>query len=234
MAAMTTNESMTNELFEKAVNKGKYYLPLYLLVPAAFWIGFHYSGIAMNWQAFGLGALGWIIALFLRGPLSAIVMKLPKEKAQTIVVASSGFIEECVRLAILLITGLSFSWSLSLGQGWAAVEVLFVIINVIVLRTLVNRTDEKAMQAKEMLKLQGNLSADPMWGVVERIFATAFHIGCTLLAAKYSWTLVLLIPLHSFVNLSAVKLAKKSIAAFELTMAVIGTITLIIGLIVFQ
>jgi hypothetical protein len=224
----------TNEKFEKAMNKAKFYLPIYILVPVAFWLVFHYCGVTMNWRAFGLGALGWVIALFLRGPLSAIVMKMPKEKAQTIVVASSGLFEEGIRLAMLMITGMSFSWSISLGQGWAAVEVLFVMINVIVLMSLAKRTDEKAMQAKEIIKLQGNLSASPMWGVMERIFSSALHIGCTLIVAKYAWTVVLLIPLHSLVNLTAVKLAKKSVVTVELIVAAIGTVTLAVGLLLFQ
>jgi hypothetical protein len=214
------------------VNQAKYFLPVYILVPLAFWAAFHFSGIEMEWQALGLGALGWVIALFLRGPLSAIVMKMPKEKATTIIVGSSGVFEECIRVAVLMLTSMTFSWSVSIGQGWAAVEVLFVMINVIVLVSLAKRTDEKAMQAKEMLKLQGNLSAGPLWGVFERIFASAFHIGCTLLAAKYPWLVVLLIPLHSFVNLTAIKLAKKSIVQTELTIASVGGIVLAAGIIV--
>jgi hypothetical protein len=224
----------TQEQFEKAMNKAKYFLPIYILVPFAFWIAFHYSGIVMDWRAFGLGALGWVIALFLRGPLSAIVMKMPKEKAQTIVVGSSGVFEECVRLVMLLLTGMTFSWSLSLGQGWAAVEVLFVIINVTVMISLAKRTDEKAMQAKEMLAIQGNLSSSPMWGIFERIFASAFHIGCTLIVAKYPLTVVLLIPLHSSVNLMAVKLVKKSVVTVELIIAGVGAIALLIGLSLFH
>jgi hypothetical protein len=233
MTSIIVDERSTlNQQFDKALKKAKYFFPLYILVPAAFWLAFHYSGTEIEWRAFGLGALGWVIALFLRGPLSAIVMKLPKEKATTIVVGSSGVLEECVRIAILMLTSMTYSWSVSIGQGWAAVEVLFVMINVLVMASLAKRTDEKAMQAKEMLKMQGNLSASPMWGVIERVFASAFHIGCTLLAAKYPWLVVLLIPLHSFVNLTAIKLAKKSIVQTELTIASVGGIVLAAGIIV--
>lgn len=221
---------VTEQQFDKALKKAKYFLPLYIFVPAAFWVAFHFSGTEIEWRAYGLGALGWLIALFLRGPLSAIVMKLSKEKATTIVVISSGVFEECVRIAILMLTSRTYSWSVSIGQGWAAVEVLFVILNVIIIASLSRRTDEKAMQAKEMLKMQGNLTASPLWGVIERIFASAFHIGCTLLAAKYPWLVVLLIPLHSFVNLTALKLAKKSIVQTELLIAAIGTIVLVAGI----
>jgi hypothetical protein len=230
MMASLNEIRSTQEQFAKAVNPAKYVLPVYLLVPTAFWAAFHLSGIEMEWRAFGLGALGWVIALFLRGPLSAIVMKMPKEKATTIIVSSSGVFEECVRLGILLLTSLTFSWSLSLGQGWAAVEVLYVMITVIVMVSLAKRKDEKAMQAKEMLMLQGNLNAGPLWGVFERIFASSVHIGCTLIVAKYPWTVVGLIPLHSSVNLIVVKFAKKSIIAVELTIALVGIILLTVGL----
>jgi hypothetical protein len=232
MTTMTTVDEClsTQEQFEKAVNKAKYFLPLYIVVPLAFWLAFRLSGLEMDWRAFGLGALGWVIALFLRGPLSVIVMKMPKEKAQTIVVGSSGVFEECVRLVMLLLTAMTFSWSLSLGQGWAAVEVLFVIINVIVMVSLAKRTDEKAMQAKEMLAMQGNLSSSPMWGIFERVFASALHIGFTLIVAKYPLTVVLLIPLHSAVNLMAVKLVKKSVVTVELIIAVVGVIVFLVGL----
>jgi len=228
------NSNESQQQYEQVMNRAKYFLPLYLLVPVMFWLVFHYSGTAMEWKAFGLGALGWVIAFFLRGPLSAIVMKMPKEKATTIIVASSGVFEECVRIAVLLLTSLTFSWSLSVGQGWAAIEVLFVIINLIVMISLSTRTDEKAIQAKEMLQMQGNMNAHPVWGVIERIFASAFHIGCTLLVAKYPWLVVLLIPLHSFVNLSAIKLSKQSMVQTELLIAIFGIITLTVGILVFQ
>ncbi|MEC0093689.1 YhfC family glutamic-type intramembrane protease [Paenibacillus macquariensis] len=228
------NSNESQQQYEQVMNRAKYFLPLYLLVPVMFWLVFHYSGTAMEWKAFGLGALGWVIAFFLRGPLSAIVMKMPKEKATTIIVASSGVFEECVRIAVLLLTSLTFSWSLSIGQGWAAIEVLFVIINLIVMISLSKRTDEKSIQAKEMLQMQGNMNAHPVWGVIERIFASAFHIGCTLLVAKYPWLVVLLIPLHSFVNLSAIKLSKQSMVQTELLIAIFGIITLTVGILVFQ
>jgi hypothetical protein len=235
MTSIITNvSSTTQEQFTKATKQAKYFLPVYILVPLTFWAAFHFSGIEMEWRAFGFGALGWLIALFLRGPLSAIVMKMPKEKATTIIVGSSGVFEECVRLAVLMFTSMTLSWSVSIGQGWAAVEVLYVMINVIVLASLAKRTDEKAMQAKEMLKMQGNLNASPLWGVLERIFASAFHIGCTLIVAKYNWTVFLLIPLHSSVNLVAVKFTKKSVVVVELFIAVIGTVLFVAGLSIYH
>ncbi len=230
----TQTESSTQQLFERAIRRSKRFLPLYVLVPVAFWLAFQASGTDMRWDAFGWGALGWTIALFLRGPVSALVMKLPQKKAQTIVVGSSGVLEESVRLVLLALTSASYSWSLSVGQGWAAVEVLFTIINVLVIYSLSGRTDDKAVQAKEMLRLQGNLDGNPLWGIVERIFASAFHIGSTLLLAFNPWLVLLLVPVHSLMNLAAVQLAKRSVALTEAAVAVIGTAVLVAGIVAMQ
>ncbi|GIP24281.1 MULTISPECIES: hypothetical protein [Paenibacillus] len=226
----TTNLNTQNDTLELQVKKTLPLLPVYVLVPVLFWVVFHYSGTPLVWAAFGLGALGWIIALMLRGPVSAVAMRLPKEKAQQIVVGSSGPLEEGVRLGLLLLTGSGFSWALSIGQGWAAVEVLYTMVQVVAIASLAKRTDEKALQAKAMLEAQGTVNASPVWGIVERISASAFHIGCTLLAAANPWLVFVLIPLHSAVNLTAVRLAKKSLAMMELVIAIVGLAALVIGL----
>ncbi|MDG0794036.1 YhfC family intramembrane metalloprotease [Cohnella ginsengisoli] len=222
--------SDTQQQFEFAVRRAKWILPLYIVVPALFALGFYAGGVDMDWKAFGLGALGWFVALLLRGPVSALAMKMPREKGTAIVTGSSGVLEEGVRVAMLLLTSTAYGWAVSFGQGWAAVEVLFVMVNVIALAALAPKTDEKSMQAKEMLKQQGQLSAGPIWGVIERVFASAFHIGCTLLVAKYPWSAAALIPLHSFVNLAAVKYARISIYKVELLMAIAGTVMLAVGI----
>ncbi|MBE3570011.1 MAG: YhfC family intramembrane metalloprotease [Bacillales bacterium] len=224
------SNSSLNEQYKQAVSKSMYVLPFYILVPVFFAVLFYMYGTAVVWQAFGLGALGWIIALLLRGPVSAIAMKTSsKEKAQSIVVSFSGPLEEGVRFGLLLLTSTSFSWAISLGQGWAAVEVLFTIVNGIVFISLANRTDEKAMQAKEMLQSQGNFTATPLWGLIERIFASAYHIGATLVMAQIPWTVLLFIPFHSLFNLLSVKLLKKSIVLTEVFIAFVGIVVLLLG-----
>lgn len=206
-------------------------LPAYALVPVAFALAFYAAGYALDWKAFGLGALGWLVALFLRGPVSVIAMKLPQERGKNIVVGSSGVLEEGVRLGLLALASTGASWAVSVGQGWAAVEVLYVMINVVLIASLVKRTDEKAMQAKQFLEAQGTVQAHPFWGVLERIWASAFHIGCTLIVWRYGWSVALLIPLHSALNLIAVRLAaKRSVPAASAFIAVVGVGTLAVGL----
>lgn len=209
-------------------------MPFYILVPVLFWGAFHMSGYGLDWLGFGLGALGWFIAFFLRGPLSLVVQKWPKDRAQKVIIGSSGVLEEGVRLILLAVTAASFTWAQSVGQGWAAVEVLFTIVNVIVILSLIQRTDEKAMQAKGMLLAQGNIQSSPLWGVLERIWASAYHIGATLLIAHSPWLVLLLIPMHSGLNFAALHAAKRSMLRANMIIAVTGLIALAGGLLLFR
>jgi hypothetical protein len=231
MHANVQRQDYDNELYRRAVKRSLRSLPLYLGVPLMVWLGFEAAGHPMDWKGFGIGALGWLIALALRGPVSAAVAKLPQEKGRNIVGLSSGVLEESTRLVVLALTSFSSSWALSVGQGWAAIEVVFAMVNVAVLASLADKTDEKAMQAKQFLAAQGQLESSPLWGVLERIWASAFHIGCTLIVAAVPWTVAVLIPLHSGLNWAAVRLtAARSIGTASLFIAVIGIGTLAAGL----
>ncbi len=209
-------------------------IPIYLAVPAAFWLAFRYAGLPADWAAFGIGAAGWWAALLLRGPIALLVRKQPKERAGLLVAAASGPLEEGVRLLALWITGFSLNSALSLGQGWAAIEVVFAVVNGIVLASIIKRTDEKAMQAKAFLEATGQMNSSPLWGVLERLFASMFHIGSTLLIAHMPWLLLLMIPAHTAFNLVSVRLAKRSLPLTELFVAAVGIVTLTAGLLVWQ
>lgn len=205
-------------------------IPLYLAVPVAIWLIFAFAGMTLDWKAFGIGALGWFIALMLRGPVSLLVKRLPQHRAKTWIIAASGPLEEGIRLAVIALTGASFSNALSVGQGWAAIEVLFTVINGIVLASVLHRDDEKAQQAKELLQASGYDTSHPLWGVWERLFASAFHIGATLLIATSPLLLILLVPLHSGFNLISVSLSSRSMVLTQMFVAVVGTAVLTAGL----
>lgn len=227
---MDNDTDTDTDIFRESGRRFYFAIPLFLLVPVGFWLAFERFGIPMNWYAFGLGGLGWFIALGLRAPVSLVGKFMSKEKTTTIVVASSGPLEEIIRLLLLALTSAAFSWSVSLGQGWAAIEVLFAVINQVILINVVQRTDEKAIQAREFLESSGNLNLSPIWGVVERIFASAFHIGSAILIASNFWLVIMMIPIHSVLNLGALKLAKKSIVTTEVLIAVIGTLVFLTSL----
>jgi hypothetical protein len=204
-------------------------MPLIILVPVFLCFLFQAAGYPILWKAFGLGAAGWMAALVLRGPIAAIAMKLPKNIGQNIVVGSSGVLEEGVRFGLLALTGTAMPWALSIGQGWAAIEVLYTIGTGFAMLSLYGRTDDKAIQAKQMLAAQGMADVHPIWGVAERIFASLFHIGATLLIAKEPMMVFVLVPVHSLLNLSVTALLKRSIILVEGAVAVVGVAVMLGG-----
>lgn len=226
---MSTDVQVT-EKFHKAMRRALRFIPLYILVPIAIAICFNLAGYPIEWSAFILGAIGWFVALLLRGPISNFVSKMPKQRGENIIVASSGVLEESIRLILIALSSATTSWALSLGQGWAAVEVLFVIINVLAIWSLRNRTDDQSRIAIESLQARGTLDTNPIWGVLERIWASAFHIGSTLLVAMHPWTVLLLIPIHSGLNWFAARIVKRSVAASNAFVACVGVVILVIGL----
>lgn len=189
-------------------------------------------GGPLHGWAVGAGALGWWVALLGRAPVSLLVMKrLPASQAQTIVVGSSGPLEEVVRLGVIALLGASLPMALSIGLGWAAIEVVFAVVNGLVANTLLARDDAKAREAWAMLEAQGLLRDVGLhWGVIERIFASLAHLGFTLLAAANPLWLVLTIPAHSAVNLGVAPLVKRSMALAEAYVAVMGTALFVGGL----
>lgn len=207
-------------------------LPLLVLIPVLIGGLFQVAGIPVVWKGLGLGAIGWFLALNLRIPIGLLAARcFKKEKASIVVGGSSGPLEELVRLGLLLLTATSLSWSASVGQGWAGIEVLYAILNGVLIQSLLGRTDEKAMQAKAVLESQGMLGIPPIWGFAERLSASAYHIGATFLIAAYPWSVLFLIPFHSALNLGTLKILKKSVARAEGFVALFGLFVFIVGLV---
>jgi hypothetical protein len=207
-------------------------IPLVLLVAAGYLYAFPLLGVTPQWSAVGVGALGWVVALALRGPVIALSAKLPREKATLWVVSASGPAEELVRLAAVLWLGRSFPIALSIGFGWGAVEILFGILNGFGALTILQKDDEKSRQARELLARQGDLEKfglSPWWGVYERVFATGLHVGFTLLLAAVPWAVVGTVPVHSLVNLSAIKY-RRQLWVVELAVGVAGLAAMLLGL----
>ena len=142
-----------------------------------------------------------------------------------------------MRLLAVLLFGRAFPIALSIGLGWAAIEVVYAIINGFVTLSLFRRDDEKARQARAMLESMGlakaMLNGPPFMGVLERITASAIQIGFTLLLAWQPLLVILTIPVHSSTNFVALSLVRRSVVLAELGVAIIGTIVLLAGLGVF-
>ncbi len=222
------------DFYRKEARLFYYLIPLYLAVPLFIWFFFQKLGAEFIWIAFGLGALGWIVALMLRGPISLFVKNLPQKSVMLIVGFSSGPLEEGIRAALLLLTGTSFSWALSIGQGWAAIEVLYTIINGLVLIKIFQKNDEKSLEVKRILASQGTSRLSPFWGLSERLFASLFHIGATLIIAYSPPLTIPILFVHSALNLGAVWISRRSMFFAQLYVAIIGVIVLVVGLVLFH
>ena len=226
---MKNQVSGSNQSVQRIARRFYYMIPLYLLVPFIIGMLFDKRFASFDWFAFGLGALGWMIALMMRAPLAMLLKNVPSEKAAFIVGLSSGPFEEGVRVGLLLLTGSAFHWALSVGQGWAAIEVLFVVINGIAQVRLLQSDDEKAAQAKEILEKQGFLNLNPFLGVIERVSASFFHIGATLLLAKMPSMVFVLLVVHSLLNIFAVYLSRKNLIWTQIGLMIVGIVILICG-----
>ena len=200
--------------------------PITFLVPVAFALVLTQLGADLSWSGVAFGALGWIGALILRAPIAAIftvAMGGDQDRVKPFIVGSSGPAEEIVRLIVLLMVGRSFSDAASIGIGWAAIEIVYTAITGYVTLTLVKRTDPEAMEARAMLESQGMIRETGPWlGIVERIGASALHIGFTLIIAWSAiWTIVTMI-IHSAVNLSLIQTFKRWPLLTELALLVVG------------
>ncbi|MCL6593273.1 MAG: YhfC family intramembrane metalloprotease [Alicyclobacillus sp.] len=219
------------DMFRKAVRNFYVAAPLYILIPVAFWWCFQTAGVPWVGKAVWLGAAGWMIALILRWPVMLAMRKQPQARFERVIVGLSGPLEEVVRVVMLLETARSLGWGASFGQGWAAVEVMYTLVAGFAQASILTRTDEKAVQAREILlqRLGKQVMMNPLHGVLERVTASAFHIGSSLMVARSPWFALMMIPLHSGWNLAAVQLLRFGIAWEQMLNLVLGVAVMGMG-----
>ncbi|HEY9857564.1 MAG TPA: YhfC family glutamic-type intramembrane protease [Stenomitos sp.] len=210
--------------------------PLYLLVPVAFYALYAVWGIHPTWPAIGAGALGWFVALGLRAPVAVLAQKLAgsQEKAGNWIVAASGPLEETLRLLVLLWLGRDAATALAIGLGWAGIEVVFTLVNAFAANALLRRDDPKSVQAREMLAQNLKTDHGPLWGVIERITASALHIANTLIVAWMPLAAIATALVHSALNMGVVRLSKKSIVLAEALLALVASLSFWLGLHLFH
>ncbi len=202
--------------------------PLYLLsiVPFVFIASWLEIDISMGHVL--LGALGWWVALLLRLPFILFIQKRinDQEVASKYVVGISGPAEEFVRMLVLLVIGLTVDNGYSIGLGWAAIEVLYGLVQLFGIASLNQKTDKKSLEAKEMLAKMGMdksfESSTPFWGALERVSATAVHISFGLVLVPNPLFILCTIPLHSLLNFMVLKLNKNSVMLSQLAFLLVS------------
>lgn len=211
--------------------------PLYLLAIIPFVFIAHYLAIKIDYYLVLLGALGWWIALILRIPVILLIKnkKIDLKLSRKITIGLSGPTEEITRLILLSIIGLSSPNAYSVGLGWAMIEVIYGLVQIIGLGVLDKKSDAKAEEAKTVMKQMGMDKtlepSTPFWGALERVSASALHIGFGLLLIISPYLLIATIPLHSFINFFVVKMNEKSIRNSQLGLLLIGFAILTTGLV---
>ncbi len=215
-------------------SSGRYLLHLAIAAPFTLatiflivWLAFT-QNISLSIGALLLGALGWWVALLLRLPALLVAQKSSQKTGQLLVVLTSGPAEESVRLILLAIIGLSVGNAVSVAIGWAAIEIIYGIIQAIAIGVLTTRSDKKAMEAKALMKTMGMDSAlkpsAPYWGILERISANFLHLFFSLALVISPWLILLTAPLHSLTNLTLVTLLKRSMALGQIVLFIISII----------
>ncbi len=207
-------------------------VPVLLAMPVAGGLALTSSGHPPLIGPLLAGAVGWLVALVLRSPVGLAGLRLSgsTERTQRWVVASSGPLEESVRLAVLLLVGRDLSTALWIGFGWASIEVLYAIANGFALATLAHRTDPEAEQARAMLPPGVLSSSAPLWGIVERAWASGLHVGFTLMLAAVPLLVIVTAPLHTGVNVGAMWLMQRwPMVRVQALGLVVGATTLLVG-----
>jgi hypothetical protein len=178
-----------------------------------------------------LGAAGWLVALFLRQPVAIVASRMTSRENTTKLVGwFSGPAEEIVRLALVLLAVHTFQEASWAGYGWATVEVVLVAVNALAVASLMTKDDPKSQEAREILEAQGLLNLHhPLWGLLERLSATALHLGFTFLLFAQPWLVLLTIPAHSLTNVLAARFAKHNVAATEAVLAIVAVAVLALG-----
>lgn len=206
--------------------------PLLLIVPLIYLLAFNTLGQgSLPIRPFCLGLLGWSVALFLRTPMLVLIFRLTHNVKEQVVAAMAGPAEESVRLLAVLFLQANFASAISLGLGWASIEVLYALVSGFSTVRILSRGGVGALQLKKRFLDTGlTVPATVYSGIIERLSATALHIGFTLLLAYHPLLILITLPLHSLVNVGAITLNNRSALATQTLIALFGITTLLVGL----
>jgi hypothetical protein len=189
-------------------------------VPIAMAVAIRSSGVDLQTGAVLAGAAGWMVALALRTPIVPLGQRLGAKKRvlEAIVVGSSGPLEETVRLGTLMLFSRSLENALSIGFGWATIEVVFTFASSMAAPVSGNRAPAKL----------GAVA----WGALERLWASALHLGFSLAIAANGLLVLLAAAAHTATNLLVWFALSRGhgIARVEIAGTIWGVVVLTLGI----
>jgi len=209
--------------------------PFVAAVPVVFAAVILVWGFAFELWPFVAGAIGWAVALGLRTPVALIGSRVlgNEQRTRDAVVLSSGPLEEGVRLIVVLLVGRDLGTALWLGLGWAAIEVIYSLVNGFAVAAMLRRNDPEIEKAKALMPPTAFEPSAVYWGPIERVSATALHIGFTLITASQPILSVVNAVIHSTANYGAVALLRRySMAIVQSLLLLTGAAVLLVGLLI--
>src|SRR5690606_17275224 len=103
-------------------------------------------------------------------------------------------------------------------------------VNGFAMAALAERDDPEAERAKALMPPVAFSRTAPWWGIVERSWASALHIGFTLVVAAAPLAVVVTAPLHSGINLGFLQLLRRwSIGAVSAAGIVVASVVTTVG-----
>jgi hypothetical protein len=185
--------------------------PFAIAVPVVIGVALLAAGVDLQPIAVVAGVVGWMIALALRVPVGLLGVRIlgDEERTTPLVVASSGPLEESVRLLTLVLLGRDLDTALSIALGWAAIEVVYAVVAGAATVLLLERGDPEAEELIARMPVQAALAPTaPLWGAWERLWATGLHFAFTLIIAARPVLVPLTMIAHSATNLAVLRVGK--------------------------
>jgi hypothetical protein len=178
------------------------------------------AGLSLGPASFGAG--GWMASLLARAPLAIYLQRrLSPTRARWVLIAASGPVEELTRLAIIAKGNRNTQRAYSVGWGWAAAEAAYAVAGV----SVAAKVQPQATPDKDF----ATTGAHILIASVERLSATCFHVGVSLLVAQNRKRAWLSSFMHSAMNIATVKLSRSSPVAAQLVAGCISWAALAAG-----
>jgi hypothetical protein len=164
-------------------------------------------------EGFGIGAMGWSIALALRIPLAApfAAWFTTTERRRWWSIAMSGLCEEPVRALAVHHAQAQLAAVLSIGVGWAAVELLHIVISAQLDLAFARRGSLGGERLRKLLdQAHGRGSDAVLWGGIARASAICYHVAAGVWLARSIAMLPAVVVLHCGFNAGVSALSRKS------------------------
>jgi hypothetical protein len=78
------------------------------------------------------------------------------DSTQQVVILLSGPAEELGRLALVFTAAANLDMACAIRLGWGGIEVIYALVNDFMIASLLGRTDDEALKARQAMEEMGN------------------------------------------------------------------------------